>query len=98
MPRYYQGCLPPHSWETLNYFSNRLTKLEKVKEMEAMKPLYVIGRKCRDGTVEIHKPNEYGTPASHWVTFDKYHSSKPDYRNKYIMLNCYRYHLMWNRN
>ena len=27
--------------------------------------------------------------------FQKYHSSKPTKRNKYITYNCYRYKLVW---
>lgn len=63
-----------------------------------MNRLYVIARKNKDGSVDIfkpgHAPNE---PMSLWVSFDKYRASRPDYRNKYIMLNCYTYNIMWDK-
>lgn len=35
-----------------------------------------------------------GNCCAHWPNF---HSRKPDYRHKYIMLNCYRYKVQWDR-
>jgi len=32
--RYYQGCLPPITWEAMNYFSNRKAQLDKEEEMD----------------------------------------------------------------
>ena len=58
--------------------------------------LYVYARKCRDGDVEILMPSDKPlTPANHWLYIKKGHSSCPDYRNKYITLNCYRYPIFW---
>lgn len=31
------------------------------------------------------------------ATFPSWHSSKPDYRHRYVMINCYRYRLNWLR-
>ena len=63
-----------------------------------MNQLYVMARKTKRGAVEIYKPNtEPMKPALLWVTFDKYRSDKPDYRNKYVTLNCYRYPIMWDK-
>lgn len=59
--------------------------------------LYLLAKKLRDGSVEIMRPNEFGTPATHWLFIDKYNSSKPDYRHKSITLNCYKYPLFWIR-
>lgn len=59
--------------------------------------LYVFAKKNKDGSVDILKPQEYGKPALYWVTIDKLNSSKPDYRNRYITLNCYKYPIFWVR-
>lgn len=61
-----------------------------------MNNLYVIARKTKGGAVEIYKPQDSG-PARLWVTFDQYRSDKPDYRHRYVTLNCYRYPIMWNK-
>ena len=31
---------------------------------------------------------------AHWPSF---HSNKPDYRHKHVILNCYRYGIVWNK-
>ena len=60
--------------------------------------LYVIARKLNNGSVEIYRPDINPLkPALLWLTIDKYNSSKPDYRHKYINLNCVRYHIMWDK-
>lgn len=60
--------------------------------------LYVIARKLNNGSVQIYKPDSAPLkPAKLWLTIDKYNSSKPDYRHKYITLNCYRYPIMWDK-
>ena len=60
--------------------------------------LYVIARKLNNGSVQIYKPDSAQLkPAQLWLTIDKYHSSKPDYRHKHITLNCYRYPIMWDK-
>lgn len=60
--------------------------------------LYVIARKLNNGSVQIYKPDSAPLkPAQLWLTIDKYNSSKPDYRHKYITLNCYRYPIMWHK-
>ena len=52
----------------------------------------------KDGSVEILKPRNDGQfPANHWLYIDKHHSAKPDYRNKYITLNCYKYAIFWDK-
>ena len=59
---------------------------------------YVIARKLSNGAVEIYRPDITPLkPTLLWLTIDKYHSSRPDYRHKYITLNCYRYHIMWDK-
>ena len=60
-----------------------------------MTRLYVFAEKNQDGSVEIRKPQEFGKPAIKWLTIDKFHSYKPDYRNRYINLNCYKYAIFW---
>jgi hypothetical protein len=63
-----------------------------------MKNLYVIAKKTKRGDVEIYMPScKPLTPAALFCTFDKFQAAKPDYRNKYVILNCYRYNIMWNR-
>ena len=52
--------------------------------------LNVIATKCINGSVQISKPN-----GDKWILFDKYDSYKPDYRFKFIMLNCYKYKIIW---
>ena len=60
--------------------------------------LYVIARKNKSGGVDITMPSDTPmTPGVHFCSFDKYRSDKPDYRHKWIMLNCYRYAIMWDR-
>ena len=61
-----------------------------------MNSLYVICRKTKSGAVEVYKPGDDGKSAYLWCTYDK-HATKPDYRNKYVILNCYRYSIMWDR-
>ena len=64
--------------------------------MKAFK--YVIARKEKGGSVAIYKPSDKPlTPASFFCRFDKHNSNKPDYRNKWVVLNCYRYAIMWNK-
>lgn len=61
-----------------------------------MNKLYVYARKCRDGSVDILKPNPKPLkPAIHWLNIKRDNSERPDYRNKYITLNCYRYPIFW---
>jgi hypothetical protein len=55
-------------------------------------PLYVVARKLPNGSVEITKSNGH-----HWLFIDKYHGSRPTYRNRYITLNCFRYHILWDK-
>ena len=60
--------------------------------------LYVIARKLNNGSVEIYRPDTNPLkPALLWLTIDKHHSSRPDYRHKYINLNCARYRIMWDK-
>jgi hypothetical protein len=35
-----------------------------------------------------------GNCCASWPSF---HSSKPDYRHKHVMLNCHRYKIQWNK-
>lgn len=60
--------------------------------------LYVIAQKLKDGSVKILKPSDKPlTPATEWCRFAKDHSNKPDYRNKWVTINCFRYAIMWDR-
>ena len=62
------------------------------------KMLYVFARKNKAGGVDITMPSDKPlSTASHFCTFDKFRSDKPDYRNKWITLNCYRYAIMWDK-
>ena len=61
-----------------------------------MSKLYVICRKTKSGTVEVYKPDDNGKPAFLWCTFNK-HVTKPDYRHKYVTLNCFCYNIMWDK-
>jgi hypothetical protein len=31
------------------------------------------------------------------ATWPSFHSNKPDYRHKSVMLNCYRYQIKWDK-
>lgn len=60
--------------------------------------LYVIARKTKGGGVEILRPSDtFGEPARHWLFIDKFNSARPDYRHKYITLNCYKYPILWDK-
>jgi hypothetical protein len=56
-------------------------------------PLIVIARKLPDGGVEIR----HGNDGRHFCTFSWDRSDKPDYRHRYITLNCFKYHIMWDK-
>lgn len=71
---------------------------ESIGELLQPRRLYVIARKNKAGGVDIYKPPEKpGEVAELWVSFDRFRSDKPDYRHKTIILNCYRYPIMWDR-
>lgn len=55
--------------------------------------LSVKAKKNPDGSVDI-----FNTEGNLYCRFDKHHSNKPDYRNKYVTINCYRYLICWERN
>jgi len=57
--------------------------------------LTLIGIKQKDGSVEIWRDGSADNQPV--MLFPWYLSNKPDYRNKYVMFNCYRYNLMWKR-
>lgn len=52
---------------------------------------HVTARKLFCGDVEITFSD--GTRAY----FDKYNSSKPDYRHKTVVINCLRYEIAWDK-
>lgn len=54
--------------------------------------LSVYARKRQGGDVEIYRDPEMTRP---FCTFDRWRSSKPTKRNKWITLNCYRWKLIW---
>ena len=66
--------------------------------MEALKNgyLYLLARKNKDSSVTLYEPSGL-KPARPRLTIKKHNSSCPDYRNRYIVLNCYRYALMWDK-
>lgn len=54
--------------------------------------LTVYGRKTRLKTVIIYRDKEC---KNIFVIFNNLQINKPDYRNKYVTLNCYRWKLEW---
>lgn len=48
-------------------------------------------QKHKNGSVLAFKN---GKCCAHWPNF---HSKKPDYRHKHVMLNCYRYKIEWDK-
>jgi len=62
-----------------------------------MSLLYVFAKKNKNGSVDILKPQEYGKPALLWLTIEKHHPMKPDYRHKKFRLNYYTYPIFWIR-
>lgn len=60
--------------------------------------LAVTGIKNKDGSVAIWRQGgESLRDYQPWVTYAAHRADKPDYRHKYITLNCYRYLLMWDK-
>lgn len=57
-----------------------------------MNILTLYAKKRPDGCVEIRNSN-----GSLKAFYDKFHSQKPDYRNKYIIINCYKWALVWSK-
>ena len=55
-------------------------------------PLTVYAKKNSNGTVSIYR-NKDGTNL--FVLFASWASRKPTRRNKWIILNCYRWRLEW---
>ena len=53
--------------------------------------MYVVARKAKNGSVEITFPD------GRLVWFDRDNSSKPDYRNKFVTINCHAYGIMWDK-
>lgn len=53
--------------------------------------LTIIARKHLDGSVIILNNDETVKAVFPW-----WHKSKPDYRFKYLMLNCYKYKIDWD--
>lgn len=60
-----------------------------------MNTMTLIGRKCKDGSVEVWRSG--ATDHQPLMHFASYLSNKPDYRYKYVMYNCARYNLMWDK-
>lgn len=52
---------------------------------------YVVARKTKNGNVEITFPNGM------LVWFDCGNSNKPDYRNKFVTINCFKYSIAWDK-
>ena len=64
-----------------------------------MERLFIYAEKLRNGSVNIYKHTGiFGKPATFWLNIDEHSSIKPDYRHKYITLNCYKYAIFWIRN
>lgn len=54
--------------------------------------LTVYAQKLSNGDVEIYRDAE---KTQSFCTFHQWQKSKPDRRNKWITLNCYRWKLAW---
>lgn len=63
-----------------------------MKPTKDPQPLIVIARKLPDGSVSVTRAD-----GTYWLTIDRYNSARPTYRNRYITLNCFKYHIMWDK-
>lgn len=53
--------------------------------------MIVFGRKYKDGSVTFSKDGYF------IVNFGRDLSNNPTYRNRYIVINGHKYHIMWDK-
>lgn len=57
-----------------------------------MKPLTLYAERLENGDVAIYGD---ASKQTHRCTFARWRSDRPTRRNRWLMLNCYRWRLVW---